>query len=159
LARRSWLAPTSRRGRPRGKRLLLWWNGIGDKATPEPLSGGLLVAHDVVGGFFAVDGGAFGTGDGETWFLAPDTLSWQALGMGHSAFVRWAVGGDIQGFYEPLRWPGWQAEVEALAVDRGLSLVPPPWTREGKNVSAVSRKPVPMAELWGLENDMRRQLE
>src|SRR4051812_31042418 len=138
---------------------LTWWNGVGEEANPEPLEQAFIVAHDAVGGFFALDGGAFDTADGATWYLAPDTLRWEPLKMPHSQFVRWALDGDVAHFYESLRWPGWEAEIGALNPNTGLHLFPPPWVREGKDIGAVSRKPISMAELWRLQGEMRRQLD
>jgi len=112
--------------------------------TPEP--GMLVVAYDVLGGRFAVDGGAFGA-PGTVHYFAPDSLEWESLEVGHGAFVDWALTGDVASFYEHLRWPGWEAEVAPLPPDTGLSLYPPPFSAEGKDVAAVSRRPVPMAEL------------
>ncbi|MFE7574080.1 DUF2625 family protein [Streptomyces sp. NPDC057521] len=54
---------------------------------------GLVVAHDVLGGVFALNGsdpqeaGRPG-GPGEIVYFAPDALGWEALGAGHSARSR-----------------------------------------------------------------------
>ena len=45
----------------------------------------------------------------------PDDLQWMPCGLGHSAWVRWALGGDVHGFYEELRWPTWGEDVRGLA--------------------------------------------
>ena len=42
--------------------------------------------------------------------------------------------------------------------DHALHLHPPPWSKEGKDIEKVARRAVPVAELWRLNNDMRRQL-
>nr|WP_305069378.1 hypothetical protein [Micromonospora sp. MP36] len=49
-------------------------------------------------------------------------------------------------------------EVAGVALDRGISAWPPPWTREGKDLSVVSRKPIPLAELVSVHQDTARQL-
>jgi Protein of unknown function DUF2625 len=66
--------------------------------------------------------------------------------------------GALTGFYEGLRWPGWEAEVASVALDQGISAWPPPWTREGKDLSAVSRKPIRLVELVSVHQDAARQL-
>ena len=75
----------------------------------------LLVADDILGGFFAINGGAFGQDDlGQIYYLAPDTLSWEPMNCGYSEFVCWTLEGDIDLFYEPYYWKGWQEEVPKL---------------------------------------------
>ena len=78
--------------------------------------------------------------------------------FGYPKLLHWACSGDLGAFYASLRWDGWQGEVETLSPDDGLHLYPPPWTAEGKDVGNVSRRPVPMDELWSWVNDARRQL-
>src|SRR5829696_6478127 len=64
-----------------GPTLLEWKDRIDD---------GLVVGHDVVAGFYAVD-----RRDGEVRYLAPDTLEWEGTEMGHAAWVHWALTGEI----------------------------------------------------------------
>jgi hypothetical protein len=101
------------------------WNGLGEPALGETLDRAFLVAHDAVGGFFALDGGAFGGPEGGVFYFAPDTLDWEPLERGYGDFVHWALAGDADGFYADLRWPGWQEELGAAGADEGFSLYPP----------------------------------
>lgn len=119
----------------------------------------MLVADDAVGGCFAINAGALGPSPGNVYYFAPDALRWEDIGGSYSAFMRWAFTGDLAAFYANLRWPGWEAEVEPLGGDRALSLYPPPWSAQGKDVAKVSRRPVPAAELWGYLQDIAAQLD
>ncbi|MEU4983261.1 DUF2625 domain-containing protein [Streptomyces sp. NPDC021969] len=125
---------------------------------------GLVVAHDVLGGVFALNGGAPASAGrpgapGEIVYFAPDSLRWEALGAGHSAWLAWLASGALDEFYAALRWPGWRDEVRALNTDQGLSLFPPLWSAEARqDVSATSRRTVPMAELLGVARDSCRQV-
>jgi hypothetical protein len=107
----------------------------------------LDIAWDVLGGRFAVNGGGLPAPRGEVCYFGPDTLAWTGIGGGHSAFVRWALSGGMTDFYASLRWPGWREEVAELALDQGLSLCPPPFTAEGRDLSTTSRRPVALSEL------------
>ncbi|MFG3258748.1 DUF2625 family protein [Streptomyces sp. NPDC048172] len=126
---------------------------------------GLVVAHDVLGGVFAVNGGDPGAagrpgGPGEMVYFAPDALGWEPLGAGHSAWLSWLFSGGIQKFYESLRWDGWRTEVAALDGRQGLSVQPPLWSAEARqDLAATSRRAVPMAELLGISRDSRRQID
>jgi Protein of unknown function DUF2625 len=53
---------------------LLTWNGLVESAPVEPPPKVLLVAHDVVGGCFALNGGAFNGKQGNVFYFAPETL-------------------------------------------------------------------------------------
>ena len=81
-------------------------NGLTDPlATAGPPSS-LLVGFDILGGRFAIDGGGLGLAPGEVCYWAPDTLAWESLGMGHTAFVHSFLQGATTEFYAPWRWPG-----------------------------------------------------
>jgi len=127
-------------GHPRLGRNLAVWNR-------ERSDGFLLVADDVVGGFFAINGGAFGEDLGVIHYLAPDTLAWESLGMGHTAFMQWAFSDGLRAFYRDLRWEGWEAEVAALDGDSCFSFYPFLFTEQGSTQTS-SRRPVPVAEQY-----------
>ncbi len=133
------------------------WNGLTPRPLVEAFSGAMIVAHDVLGGFFALDGGALGDGKGGACYLAPDTLEWEDLGFGYSALVQWALNRDLQKFYGDFRWVGWEAEVKALSPDTGFNFDPPLFT-EAESMVSRSRRAVPMAELLGLNLDLAKQL-
>ena len=145
-------------GGPRMEGSLATWNGLGPAAAVEPLEDAFLVAYDAVGGFFALDGGAFDAGQGDVFYRAPDNLRWEPLSLPHSGFVHWACMGDVARFAAELRWPGWEAEVEGASADEGFSLYPPPFTKEGRPVERASRRLVPMSELWRFYRDAAQQL-
>lgn len=133
-------------------------NGLADPTDQTSPPGLLLMGADALGGRFAIDGGALGVAPGEVCYFGPDTLSWGGLGGGHAAFVRAVLDGSMSQTFESLRWPGWEAEVEALNPDQGISLYPPPFSVEGQDPSKVSRRPVPIAELFGFYEDVAAQL-
>lgn len=124
---------------------------------------GLVVGHDVVGGVFALNGGdpsaAGRPGEpGQMTYFAPDTLEWEAMDMGHSAWVRWLLSGRLETFYDGLRWPGWRAEAAALACAQGISVYPFLWSKEAHDdLAATSRRAVPMREVIGAAADFARQ--
>lgn len=126
---------------------------------------GLVVAHDVLGGVFTLNGRnprqAGRPGEpSEILYFAPDALGWQALGAGHSAWLSWVLSGGIQDFYEGLRWDGWRDEVSVLNGRQGLSFFPPLWSTEARqDLPAASRRAVPMAELLSLSRTTCRQLD
>ena len=135
------------------------WNGRGEPSIAEPsLENGLIVGYDVLGGFFAVNGGAFNGPPGNVFYFAPDTLDWEDMRIGYSAFLRWVLDGDLAKFYETGRWPGWQEEVAPVDGDRGITVYPFLWAREGGPVEKRHRGVVPMKELWAVQMDMRRQM-
>lgn len=121
----------------------------GDGIAACSVDGALAVGADAIGGFFLLDGGALGA-PGVVFHLPADTLEPESLDLGYFAWLQWCLAGDLAGYYAQLRWPGWEDEVAALAWDQGLSLYPPPWTVEGRDPALVSRRPVPLLELWDL---------
>ena len=134
-------APSSRL--PRG---LSDWNNL---SGAHRLPGAILVADDVLGGFFALNGGALPGPPGEVMYRAPDTLEWERSELGYTDWLIWALSGDLELFYQGTRWPGWESEVQRIAGDRGILVFPFLSTR-GPPVQNRSRGEVPIEELWAL---------
>ncbi|MBF9128552.1 DUF2625 family protein [Plantactinospora sp. S1510] len=126
-------------------------------AEMTPGVGRLVVAFDVMGGQFAwlqAEPDVRPT----VHYFGPEDLAWQDLELGYGDWLEAMLAGAITQFYEGLRWPEWEAEVASIALDQGISALPPPWTREGKDLSAVSRKPIRLAELVSVHQDAACQL-
>jgi hypothetical protein len=134
-------------GHPRLARSLPEWNfacGMVESETPPPW---VLVADDVVGGFFALDGGRFGGDQPTVWYFAPDSFEWEDLERGYSEFLCWCFSGKLDLFYETWRWPGWEAEVCRLGGDQALGIYPPLST-DGPGIDQRSRRPVSLSEVF-----------
>ncbi|MGH3387725.1 MAG: DUF2625 family protein [Actinomadura sp.] len=126
-------------------------------AEADPQAGVVIVGYDVMGGRFAwgrQQPGAKPT----VHYFGPDDLSWQDLEQGYGEWLHAVLAGSLTRFYDTLRWPGWEAEVAALALDQGITAWPPPFAEEGQDLSTVSRKAVPLAELVSFYQDAARQL-
>lgn len=139
-------------GHPRLPRSLPHWNRgrtMREIGQPPPF---LLIADDVVGGFFAVDGGGLGLAPGQVCYFAPDTLSWESTGRGYSDFLVWCFRGDLAKYYETFRWPGWREEIAALAGDQTLSVYPF-LSCAGPSIGERSRRPCDIAEIYRLHVD------
>ncbi|ROQ24668.1 uncharacterized protein DUF2625 [Streptomyces sp. PanSC19] len=141
-------------------------NGYPDEPDPDwRPAAGLVVAHDVLGGAFAVQGGTeeetgLPGSPGEMVYFAPDSLRWDAVGAGYGAWLSWMLAGGTEEFYEGLRWPGWRDEVPGLTGGEGLSLYPPLWSAEAhRDLAATSRAVVPLGQLLGLGRDTAVQLD
>lgn len=133
------------------------WNEDKVSSTANSSPPFLLVADDVLGGFFAIDGGGITASPGRVHYFAPDSLDWQNLDLSYSDFFTFALSGDVERFYEGSRWRGWREEIADLPGDRALSVYPFLWAK-GPPIGERSRRPVPVAALWNLQQDVRRQL-
>lgn len=117
-------------------------NGLGEPEPDTEPPGSLIVGFDVLGGRFAIDGGALGVAPGMVCHRGPGSPDWSGLGVGHTNWVEWVCEDGLAELYERLRWPDWRAEVSALSLAQGLSVFPPPFTVEGADVGRASRVPV-----------------
>lgn len=119
----------------------------------------LLVADDAMGGFFALNGGAFSKEKlGIVFYLAPDNLEWEDLDMTYSDFLHFCFNGNLERFYGDYRWEDWQKEVAVLPGDKVYNFYPPLWTKDGKRITNGSRKAIPAEEQFKLNLDFRKQM-
>lgn len=128
------------------------FNEVGDK---PPF---LLVADDALGGFFAINGGQFGAELGKLYYLAPDDLEWEPLGMTYTSFLQFCFNGDLEAFYRDFRWTNWRSDVSKLGGGQAYQFYPFLWTVEGKDINNMSKKILSIDEQYRFELDMRKQL-
>lgn len=138
-------------GHPRLTRSLVAWNA-------GRAQGFLLVADDVAGGFFALNGGGLGADHGKMYYFAPARLAWEPMALEYSQFVAWCCSERLAKYYDDVRWSNWRAEAAALAGDRCCFWFPPRWTTQGKGPRAP-RGTIPVAEAWGVSMDIKAQLD
>lgn len=135
-----------------GRDIAAWNNGKAD--------GFLLVADDVLGGFFAINGGALGDDQGNIYYLAPETLEWEALEIGFTTFVQWAFTRQLRQFYG--RQPGDAEDFDELPElplpgELCLNFYPFLWTQEG-SLKTSSRRVISVQEQWALNLDLQQKL-
>jgi hypothetical protein len=137
-------------GHPKITRTLPGWN-------ENRSNGYYLVADDAAGGFFAINGGAFGADVKNMYYWAPDSLEWEAMNIGFTDFFVWSLSERLAQFYENLRWPSWREDTAGLSGDRCYSFYPFLWTKEG-SITTGHREQAPVQEVYDLKTDLLRQL-
>lgn len=145
-------------GSPRLNRSVPEWNKgktiqeYGDK--PDYL----LVADDAVGGFFAINYGAFGADLKNVYYLAPNSLKWESLGTGYSEFIRFCFDSDLSEFYKGLRWSTWSQFIANLDGSKSYSFRPYLWSKEGTDIEKCTRKLVTTEELFKFNMNKQKEL-
>jgi hypothetical protein len=145
-------------GCERMKRTLPDWNRgktFGEFGEPAPY---LLVADDAVGGFYAINGGFFGSDTGNMYYFAPEVLKWLPMEIKYSQFLLFCFETDMNDFYENLRWNGWEKDIEGLNPDYAYSFAPFLWTKEGKDINRVSRSIISVEEAYEFNMKMKNIL-
>ena len=74
----------------------------------------LLVADDVIGGYFALNGGSLGEQLGKIYYFSPKDLTWHSLNFTYTDFLGWSLNGNLEAFYQDLRWENWQQDIKQL---------------------------------------------
>jgi hypothetical protein len=146
-----WLRILGSGSHPRFQRSLASWNAGRNE-------GFYLIADDVVGGFFALNGGSLGDDRGQVYYFAPDSLRWEPCHFGYSDFLSWSMSDRLELFYRNLRWPDWQRDVATVPADQSLSIYPFLFL-DGPALKDRSRRAIPVAEQYGLQCDLQRQLD
>jgi len=117
-----------------------------------------LVADDAAGGCFALNYGSFGKDLDSIYYLSPDNLEWEPMGMNYEDFVWFCFTGDLKKFYKGIRWNSWQKNVQALKADEVFHIFPPLWSKEGKDVEKSTRGPVPADEEFSYNFELRKKM-
>jgi hypothetical protein len=129
-------------------RSLPQWNievGVAQNGERPPF---VLIADDVVGGFYALDGGELGK-EGNVFYFPPDNLEWEDTETGYKDFLHFCLNGKLDKFYENHRWPGWKLEVSKLPGDQGIQIVPYLWN-EGPSIENRKHSQVPVKQLYNM---------
>ncbi|RWO22693.1 DUF2625 family protein [Mesorhizobium sp.] len=112
----------------------------------------IVVADDVLGGVYALNGGRFGReGLGEVFYLAADDLIWSCLDVGYSDFVSWCLTGDLDMLYG--RFASFRPFTDPPpSLDKVYSFYPFLWTKEASEGS-------PSERVVGADDGVRVRLE
>jgi hypothetical protein len=141
----------------------LRFRGSGNQRLPRSPAlfteggGFMLVADDAVGGFFAINGGTFGSDLGNLYYWAPDDIDWEPLEIGYTDFFVWSLSSQLAQFYEDLRWPSWRQDLEALSGDQCFSFYPFLWSQQG-SVTESHRSAVPVSEAFDAKVSFLEQM-
>ncbi|MFT3995201.1 MAG: DUF2625 domain-containing protein [Dysgonomonas sp.] len=149
LIDRGWIRILGSGSKQMNRSLPEWNKGktFSEYGAPAPY---LLIADDIIGGFYAINGGGLGADAGNIYYNSPDSLEWEALEIDYSQFLLFCFETDMNDFYSNLRWHGWKDEIMDVSPDYGYSFVPFLWTKEGSDINKVSRKVVPIGELYDI---------
>ena len=109
----------------------------------------VLIADDAIGGFFVLNGGAYGKDVGKVYYFSPDNLNYEPLDQTYSDFLSFCFNGDLDKFYEGYRWKTWRTDVEKLGYESVFTFYPPLWTKEGKEINNDIKKIIPVEEQYG----------
>ncbi len=134
-------------GHPRLSRSMANWNFGRSFSVEVQRPEFLLVADDVVGGFFAIDGGGLGMEQGKVCYFAPDVLAWENTHKGYSDFLIWCFQGDLARYYETMRWPGWQDDLRQITGDQAFNIFPF-LSCSGPPVGERTRTPINISEMY-----------
>lgn len=118
----------------------------------------LLVADDAVGGFFAINYGAFGEDLKHIFYLAPNSLQWEPLGLGYTEFIRFCFDSDLSAFYKGLRWSTWNKFIANLDGNKSYSFRPYLWSEAGMDIEKCTRKLVSTEELFNFNLKKQKEL-
>jgi hypothetical protein len=119
----------------------------------------LLIADDVIGGFFAINGGALGKDINKVYYLSPDNLVWEPLKMNYVDFLLFCFNGDLDYFYKDLMWGTFKKDISKVNGNNVFNFMPPLWSTEGKNIEKNERSVIPVNEQYEYNMGIRKQLK
>lgn len=137
---------------------ILSWNSIDGTEIDFPLRDAMIIAYDIIGGFYAIDSRGFEGSIRNVFYFAPDALEWENIKMKYTDFIYWALYGDLDLYYKTFRWTNWKSDIKKLLGNQGISVFPYLWTREAEDIEKCSKRAVPIKELWGIQNEFARQI-
>jgi len=139
-------------GNTRLNRGIMEWNR--DKSfTKDENPKFLLIADDVFGGFFAINGGFLSPDNlGKVFYFAPDTLKWENLDLNYSDFLVFCFSKNINEYYSEYKWKTFDKDFTKTDFDKSFSFYPYLFSEEGKEIDKVTKRLVPISELWTMYN-------
>ena len=143
-------------GHPRLDRGIMEWNKGKTYTETGQQPSYIIVADDVVGGYFALNGGGLKGKVGDMFYYAPDSLEWENMEMGYSQFIYWTLTGNLEKFYETLRWKTWKEDTAQLDGNRVFSFFPFLFTKQ-EGIDSLSREAVPVDELFDLHIGLKNK--
>jgi hypothetical protein len=93
------------------------------------------------------------------YYFAPESLAWEALDLTYSDFLNFCFNGDVKGFYKNFHWKGYEKDILSITGDQAFSFIPFLWAKEGKDLNKVSKKPVPIEEIYSLNTGFQKSLK
>ncbi|MGA6118563.1 DUF2625 family protein [Sphingobacterium anhuiense] len=119
---------------------MMEWNKGKTYVNEGEKGGFLLIADDVLGGYFAINAGELGEEIGKIYYFAPNTLRWESLECGYADFINWSLNGDLGLFYQDYQWDGWKADVATVEGNQVYSFDPNLSVPEKNNNKGRSRR-------------------
>jgi hypothetical protein len=78
--------------------------------------------------------------------------------MNYEDFVWFCFNGDINKFYQGTKWTSWQKDIQTLTADQVFHIMPPLWSKEGKDIEKSFRKPIPADEQFFYNLQLRKKM-
>lgn len=146
-------------GSKRLTRTVPGWNKGKSIENFGDVPGFLLVADDAVGGFFAINYGAFGKDIKNLYYLAPNSLNWEPLGAGYGEFLLFCFNSDLSKFYKNLRWASWNEFISKLDGDKVYSFRPYLWAKDRKPIDECTKKLVDVEAMYKFNTAKHEELK
>ncbi len=117
----------------------------------------ILIADDIFGGFYAINGGFFSNETlSKIYYFSPDTLQWENLNINYSDFILFSFSTKINQFLNAFKWETFDTNFNQSNYNQAFSFYPFLFTIEGKNIEKVDKKLVSVDEIWKLYNDLQK---
>jgi len=154
LIDQGWIRILGSGSRQLNRELVKWNRQLYQSQNP----GFLVIADDVSGGFYLLNGGGLGDDVGNVYYLSPQSLEFKPMGYGYNTFLSFCFNGDLAGYYKGYRWKSWKEDVRKLPGDQVYNFMPMLFTKEAKDIDKVQRTPVTVIEQFFSNLEMRKQL-
>ncbi|MEC4112702.1 DUF2625 family protein [Myroides pelagicus] len=123
--------------------------------TLNEVPGYLVIADDVLGGLFCINGGTLGNDIGNIYYFAPDCLDFEPLEVTYSELINFFLLGDIDTFYQDFHWSTETDDLKKLSYDEVFNFMPPLWTKEGKQIENTFKGKINIEEYFNLNVELR----
>ncbi|MBE5932641.1 MAG: DUF2625 family protein [Lachnospiraceae bacterium] len=127
-------------------------------AKSSYLDGMFIVATDIVGGIYAINISRFHVDKSVIWYFAPDTLEWESMSMKYIDFIAWTLTGNINDFYESMRWNNWREECKNMEYNTCKLIYPFLWSKEC-DINSATKRNVIFDELMNLNFDYAEKIQ
>lgn len=117
----------------------------------------ILVANDIFGGLFCINGQELKENNETIWYFAPDLLEWMDLELNYFDFIKSISSANFEIFYKDFIWKSFYNELNNVKYNQGVFVYPFLWSKECE-INSAEKNIISISEIISLNFKFMKDL-